>query len=167
MQVLIFCLFNNYLINSQTVSFIFCLNGQCQMYIYHHWRPTAPSSSQNPSIQFWPIKCVDLQSWAWCWSGQPEDSPLRRWCSNHWHCEGCSPRSKTATQMMLVSLKTPPYQGLWPSSYILLPEKAKSHFSYLPQMRITKWAFGLRIYNYHPNTWQYLKMKENIMSLCF
>lgn len=61
------------------------------------WPLTAQSSSQNPSIPSWPTRSAGLQSWAWCWSGWPEDSPLRRWCSSHWHCEGCSPRSERAT----------------------------------------------------------------------
>lgn len=40
-------------------------------------------------------------------------------------------------------------------------------FSYLPQMRITKWAPGLRIYNDHPNTRQYLEIKEKHHELPF
>lgn len=69
----------------------------CKMFfffLYLRWHPGDRFSLQNPSNLSWPIASAGHRSWAWCWSGWPEGSLLRRWCSNHWRCEGCSPRSK-------------------------------------------------------------------------
>lgn len=73
-----------------------CLFGFFSVYyfLYLHWHPGDQFSSQNPGTLSWPTTSAGHQSWVWCWSGWPEGSPPRRWCSNHWHCEGCSPRSE-------------------------------------------------------------------------
>ena len=119
--------------------------------IYPHLHPAAQSSSQIPSILSWPIRSVGLQNWAWCWSDWPEDSPLHRWYSSHWHCEGCSPRSKRKKHNLVQSW----FQKEEGHTFRLF--RVSSHLS---KMRITQRTSGLWIYDYHTNTRQYLSIKK-------
>lgn len=54
----------------------------------------AQSSWWSPGSPSWPTECGAPQSWVWYWNDLLADSPLHIWCSNHWHCEGCLPRSE-------------------------------------------------------------------------
>lgn len=64
-----------------------------QMSSHLHLHPAALFSWWNPSNWSWPTEFGAPQSWAWCWSGLPAGSPPHKWCSSHWHCVGCSPKS--------------------------------------------------------------------------
>lgn len=64
-----------------------------QMSSHLHLHPAVLFSWWNPSNWSWPTEFGAPQSWAWCWSGLPAGSPPHRWCSSHWHCVGCSPKS--------------------------------------------------------------------------